>query len=112
MENSENLAIFFNILKALLFIAFLIFYVKTASKVVKERKKEFSAWKNNNFTISSDGHLVPKSEDLTCDTTQNHNHDKRLEQDRYVVHDHTELNSNEYIILNGKKVKLKDCKDL
>ena len=61
-------------------------------------------------TVSSDGHAIPKREDITCAGTYGHAHNNTaLEQEygkRYIVHNEPETG---YVILNGVKRKLKDC---
>lgn len=62
--------------------------------------------------VYSDGHIVPRSEDLTCDTGSGHCHahqEAQMEQEfgkRYIVHSEPETG---YVILNGVKRALKDC---
>ncbi|MEE1354878.1 hypothetical protein [Absicoccus porci] len=50
--------------------------------------------------------IKPKK-DVTCETQYNHDHDKQSE--RYIVHDEPEQG---YVILNGVKRRIEDCKDL
>lgn len=57
-------------------------------------------------TVSDDGHVVPRREDITCGTAYGHNHP---EQPRYIVHSEPEEG---YVILNGVKRKIKDCSNL
>ena len=61
-------------------------------------------------TVASDGHVIPKRDDITCAGTYGHTHDNTaLEQDygkRYIVHNEPETG---YVILNGLKRRLKDC---
>ena len=64
--------------------------------------------KKRNHTISDDGHVVPASQDMTCETQYGHRHEPSPER-RYVVHEDPEQG---YVILNGVKRKLKDCKYL
>ena len=62
------------------------------------------------ITRSSDGHIVPKVEDLTCETKYGHNHGTDPErQPRYIVHEEPQQG---YVILNGVKRKISDCKYL
>lgn len=58
-------------------------------------------------TRSSDGHIVPKEEDLTCDNVAGHNH--KPVEGRYIVHNEP---NNGYVVLNGEVKKIEDCKDL
>lgn len=61
-------------------------------------------------TVSSDGHVVPKNQDLTCETEFEHKHPQTNEFGRrYIVHEEPEEG---YVILNGIKRKLTDCKNL
>ena len=61
---------------------------------------------------SSDGHRVPRNEDLTCETNDGHNHVRYSEEEygkRYIVHNEPETG---YVVLNGVKRRLEDCKYL
>ncbi|MBQ1476914.1 MAG: hypothetical protein IIZ33_02080 [Erysipelotrichaceae bacterium] len=59
--------------------------------------------------VSSDGHRVPKEQDLTCDR-YGHDHEENSEFGRrYIVHEDPE---DGYVILNGVKRKISDCKYL
>ena len=66
-------------------------------------------------TISSDGHAVPKNQDLTCETKAGHVHPEISAKDkadygaRYIVHNDPEMG---YVVLNGVKRKISECKDL
>ncbi len=67
--------------------------------------------KGKHVTISSDGHVVPRNQDLTCENLEGHDH-RPLGYDqlpRYIVHEDPEQG---YIILNGVKRKISDCKYL
>ena len=59
-------------------------------------------------TISSDGHVVPAKSDPTCEGEYGHDHGPQRER-RYIVHD--EPNEG-YVVLNGVKRKIEDCKYL
>ena len=50
--------------------------------------------------------LKPK-QDITCETQYEHDHKDQGE--RYIVHDEPEQG---YVILNGVKRRIEDCKDL
>ena len=58
-------------------------------------------------TISSDGHIVSKEEDLTCNNIAGHSH--KPVEGRYIVHNEP---NNGYVVLNGEVKKIEDCKDL
>ena len=95
-------------LSVLLFLGIWIAIFSVFSSVLaKARKQE--------RTISSDGHVVSKEEDLTCEGRDGHVHPKLSAKDaadfgrRYIVHNDPETG---YVILNGVKRKLSDCKDL
>jgi len=61
-------------------------------------------------TISNDGHIVPKNQDLTCEQQYGHNHSSTVsEERRYIVHEDPEKG---YVILNGVKRRIEDCKYL
>lgn len=57
-------------------------------------------------TVSDDGHTIERKNDITCNTKYNHNHP---EERRYIVHEEP---TQGYVILNGKKRKIEDCKYL
>ena len=87
-------------------IPFIIFYVIFIIAMFKIAKKN----KQRSRIISDDGHFVPSNEDLTCETTQGHKHQKSTEfGPRYVVHNEP---SQGYIVLNGIVRKIEDCKNL
>ena len=79
--------------------------ITSAAKQVKKQRR----------TISSDGHAVSPQEDFTCEGRDGHVHPKLSAKDaadfgrRYIVHNDPETG---YVILNGVKRKLSDCKDL
>ena len=59
--------------------------------------------------VSDDGHVVPRSQDLTCETKYGHDHSSTQTPARYIVHEDPEQG---YVILNGVKRRIKDCKNL
>ena len=59
------------------------------------------------MTVSNDGHVVPANEDLTCETVYGHDHGDR--QPRYIVHEEPVEG---YVVLNGIKRSLEECKYL
>lgn len=70
------------------------------------------ASKNKKKTISSDGHVVPKTQDFTCENEFGHNHPNSSNPEygrRYIVHEEPEEG---YVVLNGIKRKISDCKYL
>lgn len=58
---------------------------------------------------SSDGHIVPESQDLTCETEYGHHHAPTPPGSRYIVHEDPPQG---YVVLNGIKRKISDCKYL
>lgn len=60
----------------------------------------------NRRTISSDGHIVPKDQDLTCGR---YGHDHGDLQERYIVHEDPPEG---YVVLNGIKRRIEDCRNL
>lgn len=87
---------------AYIVFAFVIFNILSSSRKNARKKAK---------TISSDGHVVQANQDLTCETTQGHNH-PRMEEEfgrRYIVHEDPEEG---YVILNGIKRRLEDCAKL
>ena len=71
--------------------------------------------KRRKKTIASDGHVIPKEKDITCEGRDGHSHPEMSAKDkadfgpRYIVHDDPEIG---YVILNGVKRKISDCKNL
>lgn len=62
--------------------------------------------------VSSDGHRIPRSEDITCAGMEKHHHRSNPAVDRiprYIVHEEPETG---YVILNGVKRRLTDCRNL
>lgn len=62
--------------------------------------------------VSSDGHRIPRSMDITCAGIRDHHHRKIPGEERiprYIVHEDPEMG---YVILNGVKRRLTDCKNL
>ena len=55
-------------------------------------------------TVSSDGHRIPPSKDITCEGQYGHTHGET--GPRYIVHEEPTTG---YCNLNGKIVALKDC---
>lgn len=65
----------------------------------------FSQCKNSE-SFSSDGCKIPPEQDLTC-RRYGHKHETGYDKlPRYIVHEEP---TKGYVILNGKKVRLKDC---
>jgi hypothetical protein len=90
---------------AVLILCFITFVANAASKPKKKgRKPNYLVGR----TISSDGHTIPYKDDITCETKDGHHH-PTSNQPRYIVHEEPEEG---YVILNGKKIRLKDCKYL
>ena len=54
--------------------------------------------------VSSDGHTIPRSKDITCEGQYGHSHGDT--GPRYIVHEEPTTG---YCNLNGKIVALKDC---
>ena len=59
-------------------------------------------------TVSSDGHVVRRSQDITCETVYGHTHGQE-DGRRYIVHEDP---SEGYVVLNGIKRSLEECKYL
>ena len=88
----------FSVVWVFVFVVILISTVRTA--------------KRSRTVRSSDGHVIPKGEDLTCETNEGHHHTTGSESEfgkRYIVHNEPETG---YVVLNGVKRKLTDCKNL
>lgn len=95
------------------FTFIVIFLVLIVISSAANAAKRNGAGRNTNMrrTVSSDGHAVPRREDLTCDTNEGHHHPEESAMakefgPRYIVHDEPEEG---YVILNGVKRKLTDC---
>ena len=92
----------------LLVIAEISYSWKRTVRVAKEVSKRTKA------TVSSDGCVVPQEEDETCEGKDGHTHKELVGYEnekfgkRYVVHNEIE---NGYVVLNGVRKKIKDCKD-
>ncbi len=88
----------------IVFIILLVIYLAAfGATVVRSVKKA------QHKTVSSDGHVVPKSQDLTCETKYDHHHVPDENGRRYIVHEEPE---DGWVVLNGVKRRVKDCKDL
>ncbi len=59
-------------------------------------------------TMGLDGHFIRREQDLTCETEYGHDHGTSAEP-RYIVHDDP---TDGYVILNGVKRSLDECKYL
>ncbi len=88
----------------------LTIFTATSASLIRIRKP----------TVAHDGHVLRRENDITCETQYGHNH-PRIEEfnpdgtssslsgptPRYIVHDDPEEG---YVVLNGIKRKLEDCK--
>lgn len=65
------------------------------------------------FKKASDGHFIPKEKDISCENQYGHVHRKmdmtNVDNARYIVHEDPETG---YVILNGVKRRIEDCKNL
>ena len=68
-----------------------------------------AALKQHKPTVSDDGHRIPKKMDLTCEGEYGHEHSKAESQPRYIVHEEPE---DGYVVLNGIKRRIEDCRNL
>ncbi len=57
--------------------------------------------------VSDDGHVVSRDNDLTCETVYGHQHEHA--EPRYIVHEDPDEG---FVILNGVKRSLEECKYL
>ena len=92
---------------ALLPLVFILVIIATIAISVSKNPDLKNAIQKNKGTMSSDGHIVPADQDLTCENEYGHNHGKSLPE-RYVVHEDDDL-GDRWIILNGKKISLKEA---
>lgn len=91
----------------IIFVVAVSIFANTAKKTGSIHSKRFYQ-----RPVSSDGHRIKRSEDITCANVENHHHRKipGVEQaPRYIVHEDPETG---YVILNGVKRRLTDCKYL
>jgi len=86
--------VIFTLAIALFWGALIFSFVKKASSSGRRR------------TISSDGHAVPKNQDLTC---ERYGHDHGNIEGRYIVHEDPPEG---YVVLNGIKRRIEDCRNL
>ena len=102
---------FFFLLPIIIFVFFSLmgFIISAASRSSRVRSAVLLNNKKRK-TVSDDGHYVPRSDDLTCETAQGHRHNRNNEfGDRYIVHNEPEEG---YVVLNGIIRKIEDCKNL
>ncbi|MBP3890929.1 MAG: hypothetical protein J6D29_02025 [Solobacterium sp.] len=90
-----------NLIPVLVVLFMIIMTIAGTSKKKPQKK----------VNISSDGHVVKPSEDLTCETQYGHEHETNVNDygRRYIVHEEPEEG---YVVLNGIKRKLEDCAKL
>ncbi len=69
-------------------------------------KSVIEATRSKEGTRSDDGHVVRKEQDMTCNTKYGHDHP---ETKRFIVHEDPDEG---YVVLNGVKRRIQDCKDL
>jgi hypothetical protein len=79
----------------------------SGSRKKPETPQSYSAPEYGTGNVALDGHRIPKSKDVTCEA-YGHRH-PGSDEPRYIVHDDPELG---YVLLNGRKIKLEDCKYL
>ncbi len=86
------------------FLVYIVFMAAVISLAVKNQEG-----KTRKAPVSDDGHAVPKEQDLTCER-YGHDHQENTEFGRrYIVHEDPEEG---YVILNGIKRKISECKNL
>ena len=90
-------------------ILLVVFVIYAANRAEQERKKAILQKLSENSAddlFSSDGCKIPLEQDLTC-RRYGHKHETEYDKPpRYIVHEEP---TKGYVILNGKKVRLKDC---
>lgn len=86
--------IFTLIIAAFWALLLLSFVRKAASKTGRRR------------TYSSDGHVIPRDQDLTC---ERYGHEHGALEGRYIVHEDPPEG---YVVLNGIKRRIEDCRNL
>ena len=93
--------ILFNVPLLIIFIVILAIAIRELTGGVKK------VIESTRYTVSSDGHIVDPEQDLTCETKYGHDHGKAAP--RFIVHQDAEAG---YVVLNGVKRKISDCKNL
>ena len=92
------------LLSIVIWVAVIAVWVRVFANLGKQRK-----------TVSSDGHVIPKQDDITCEGKEGHQHKPLTAEQqkdygkRYIVHNEPEMG---YVVLNGVKRRISDCKDL
>lgn len=92
-------------------VAGLVFFIAIISYIISNASV-LSKIINYKPVISSDGHIINPKDDITCTNLPGHDHRPIpgvSDKPRYIVHEEPEKG---YVILNGVKRKLTDCKDL
>ncbi len=94
----------------IIWLAFIIVVscATTLSSKAKSPRSSLSKQRGKRRSFSSDGHVIPREQDITCETLENHHHELGSEP-RYIVHEDPPEG---YVILNGVKRKISDCKNL
>lgn len=88
-------------------LAFFGVWVLSVASVIKKNQQ--------NQTRAHDGHLIQKENDITCDIKNGHTHKKPTAKEiadygrRFIVHEDPPEG---YVILNGVKRKISECKNL
>lgn len=96
------------LLFGLIFLGIWVAVISVLSAAVARMKRK-------GRTMASDGHVIPYENDITCEGKENHRHPQPSAEDianygrRYIVHDDPESG---FVILNGIKRRISDCKDL
>lgn len=93
----------------IIFITWIVIIVLTAVVTSIAGKKRNAG--RRSVRVSSDGHKIPRNMDITCEGEYGHNHSipADLAEKRYIVHEEPEEG---YVILNGVKRNIRDCKYL
>ncbi|MCI2050120.1 MAG: hypothetical protein LKJ76_10475 [Lachnospiraceae bacterium] len=111
-QTVTSLVTFFILL--IIILSFTMLAVRQRNGGAQSRDRNAPAYGNGSTepvmgsgNIASDGHRMRASQDITC-ARYGHSHPDE-DQPRYIVHDDPEIG---FVILNGKKVRLQDCRDL
>lgn len=83
-----------------------IFFLTALLSASAARRRNYS----RSVTVAHDGHRIPQENDVTCEGQYGHDHSSgALPEKRYIVHEEPEEG---YVILNGVKRRIRDCKYL
>ncbi len=89
------------------FLVWIIIILTFFAVILSSTKGKAVSFKRR--TIAHDGHVIPRKNDITCETAYGHNHGTTQEDRRFIVHEDPPEG---YVVLNGVKRSLEECKYL